>query len=174
MILYTTRDQTRRPLSLLSMTSLSSILENHLKPQALAHWTRPGVESLSEALYLEDPMGLRGSGLPGDEYQGEAELAFALALGCDTVEDLWKVGPKSLQEVCEISEDTLMEHLLKSFRHMFSQDVPVHQTMSLCFKKALIECTWGDNLTSQAIGASAEPNVYVSPPVPFESSLRGE
>ena len=73
------------------MSSISALMKQALKPHALAHWTRPGVVLLTQALFEVDPMGLRGFGVPTDEYEPEAELSFALSLGCETVADLWKV-----------------------------------------------------------------------------------
>jgi hypothetical protein len=116
------------------MQSLSSLLKSALKPRALAHWTRPGIEVLSEALYFEDAMGLRGFGVPMDEYEPEAELAFALAFGCERTEDLWAVSPRSLGDV---SDEILLLHLRQSFKALFGRDVRIEDERAYDFREAI-------------------------------------
>ena len=120
------------------MQSLSSFLKSVLKPKALAHWTRPGVVFLTDALYYEDAMGLRGFGVPRDEYEPEAELAFALAFGCKETEELWDITPRSSED---LSDETLLDCLRRSFKTLFEQEVHIEDARVEDFREALHLCT---------------------------------
>lgn len=137
------------------MLSISALMKRALKPHALAHWTRPGVVLLTQVLFEVDPMGLRSFGVPTDEYEPEAELAFALSLGCETVADLWKVEYTS--DTSEgTSDEELMTHLNKSFVSLFSEEVYLDSRLSWTFREALELCTeahisQGDSETSPIV-----------------------
>jgi hypothetical protein len=120
------------------MQSLSSLLKSVVKPKALAHWTRPGVDFLTEALYYEDAMGLRGYGVPRDEYEPEAELAFALAFGCKATEELWDISPRAAED---FSDEALMDCLRRSFKTLFDRDVRIRDARVQDFREALHLCT---------------------------------
>ena len=120
------------------MQSLSSLLKSVVKPKALSHWTRPGVDFLTDALYYDDAMGLRGFGVPRDEYEPEAELAFALAFGCKETAELWDVSPRSAED---LSDETLLECLRLSFKTLFEQDVHIEVARVEDFREALHLCT---------------------------------
>ena len=123
---------------MLPMQSLSSLLKSVVKPKALAHWTRPGVDFLTDALYYEDAMGLRGFGVPRDEYEPEAELAFALAFGCRETVELWEVSPRAVEDC---SDETLLNCLRLSFKTLFGQEVHIEDARVEDFREALHLCT---------------------------------
>jgi len=120
------------------MQSLSSLLKSVMKPKALAHWTRPGIVFLTDALYYEDAMGLRGFGVPRDEYEPEAELAFALAFGCKETAELWEASPRSVED---FSDETLLDCLRLSFKTLFEQEVHIEDARVQDFRDALHLCT---------------------------------
>jgi len=95
--------------------------------------TLPGSSSRSSSLSSSSSR----SGVPLDEYQPEAELAFALACGCDKTKDLWDVLPMSVHE--DVSDATLMSYLHTSFKTLFEQDVELNNVLAQDFRAAL-EC----------------------------------
>lgn len=117
--------------------SLSSLLKSALNKKGLSHWTRPGIEFLTEALYIEDAMGFRAFWVPRDEYEPEAELAFALAFGCKETAELWDV-PRRLPE--DMSDGRLMGDLRQSFKVLFGQDVHIEDIRIRDFREALLMC----------------------------------
>jgi hypothetical protein len=117
-------------------SSLQETLKRLLKPEALSHWTRPGVEALAGALWSHDAMGLRGFGVPLDEYEPEAELAFAYALGCGTTQELWETStPERGYAIPE--KALLLEYLRRSFLELFDESVPLTEDVVDSFHDAL-------------------------------------
>jgi len=117
---------------------LSDLFKAIGKPRALQHWTRPGVELLSQALYWDDAMGLRGFGVPSDEYEPEAELAFALILGCSSVEELWEVAEAT--RAPDVSRERLLDCLDRSFLELFGEPAKVDRNVADAFLEALTHC----------------------------------
>lgn len=118
--------------------SFSQLFKEITKAEALCHWTRPGVEHLSEVLYWQDPMGLRGFGVPPDEYEPEAELAFAYAFGLTEREQLWQLPfPRALPSLAEGQHEILLS---RSFEHLFEEAVELGAEASEAFKDALAMC----------------------------------
>ena len=117
--------------------SLSILLKEILKPLALRHWTRPGVEYLSNFLYSEDPMGLRGIGAPPDEYEPEAELAFAYAFDLHEREELWNIPFQSYEDM---RGTVLRDHLRRSFQVLFGTEVYISEDATNAFSEALHIC----------------------------------
>jgi hypothetical protein len=113
--------------------SLNDLLKRSQKPEAILHWSRPGVEYLSRSLYDEDPMGLRGFGVPSDEYEPEAELALAFAFGVDQANDLWSLSPRRPPR---LQRETLDAHLRRSFLELFGEE-PFLDESVLAFGEAL-------------------------------------
>lgn len=118
--------------------SFSQLFKEITKAEALRHWTRPGVEHLSEALYWQDPMGLRGFGVPSDEYEPEAELAFAYAFGLTEREQLWQLpAPHAPPSLAAGQHEVLLS---RSFEHLFGEAVELSAEASEAFKDALAMC----------------------------------
>ena len=120
------------------MQSLSSLLKSVVKPKALAHWTRPGVVFLTDALYHADVISLQGFGVAKDEYEPEAELAIALAFGCEETAELSDISPRAAED---FSDETLMYCLKRSFNMLFQQNVRIDDARVQDFREALHMCT---------------------------------
>lgn len=118
--------------------SLSALLKQISKPKALQHWTRPGIELLSEALYLDDAMGLRGFGVPYDEYEPEAELAFALILGFSSREELWEAAEPT--RAPDVSRERLLDCMRRSFLELFGEPAEMDRRLADQFLEALSLC----------------------------------
>lgn len=122
--------------------SFSQLFKEITKAEALRHWTRPGVEHLSEVLYWQDPMGLRGYGVPPDEYEPEAELAFAYAFGLTEREQLWQLpGPRAPPSLAAGQHEVLLS---RSFEHLFGEAVVLGTEANEAFKGALAMCARED------------------------------
>lgn len=118
--------------------SLAVLFKEVMKPEALSHWTRVGIEYLSQSLFYDDPMGLRGFRVPLDEYEPEAERAFAYAFGLQEPRELWSIPPRCPVDLCE---RTLMGHLLRSFSDLFREEPRIDASVACDFVHALKLCT---------------------------------
>lgn len=115
------------PSLLLAMSSpaksLNDLFKEISKPGALAHHSRKAVLLLSEHLFAEDCMGLRGYGVPRDEYEPEAELALAYAFGLQDREQLWEKPARRPHP--GLSRSELEDCLVRTFKVLFGEDLPV-------------------------------------------------
>lgn len=119
--------------------SLTALLRAALPPPPRAtHWSSPGLKHLTEAFFWVDVLGLRGLGLPFDEYQPEAELAFALAMGCNEIRELWS-KPYS-RPACLGSDIEIMSIVKQSFSRMFGQDFDLPESLAYDFREAFQVC----------------------------------
>ena len=75
-----------------------------------------------------------------DEYEPEAELAFALAFGCKETEELWEISPRAVED---FSDESLMDCLRRSFKTLFEQEVHIEDARVQDFRDALHLCTAG-------------------------------
>ena len=107
-------------------------------PEERGHWTRPGLERLTAAFYGDDPMGLSGFGCPRDEYEPEAKMAFALALGCGEIDDLWSVAYR--RPGCFESDGETLAILNQSFGRMFGEEFDLELRLADEFRSAFGLC----------------------------------
>jgi hypothetical protein len=121
--------------------SAASILNRLFKEKQEKHWSRPTVRLLSESLYEEDPWGLRGFGVPSDEYEWLAELCVSHAIGLDKAEDLWlleepllfdETSHRSLDELYEI-----LQALVNSQNPFGDQGILIPRHLADTFSEAL-------------------------------------
>lgn len=120
----------------MALTAL--LTESMLAPDRRGHWTRPGLERLTEAFWDDDPMGFRAFGCPFEEYQPEADMAFALALGCMEVADLWSVEYRRPE--CFNSDAETMAIINQSFVRMFGQEFDLDLRLVDEFRRAFDLC----------------------------------
>lgn len=110
-----------------SHLSLAQLLKKIEKPDALKHWSRPVVEALTRHMLHEDAMGLRGFGVPKDEYEPEAEMAVALLLGLQVKSELFATGRcdyfRRLSEARTAPSEQFVDALRASFKFHFQRDV---------------------------------------------------
>ena len=121
--------------------SVAAILNRLFKEKQEQHWSRPTVKLLSESLYEEDPWGLKGFGVPSDEYDWLAELCVSLAIGLDKTEDLWlleepplfdETSRRSLHELYEI-----LQALVNSQNPFGDQGILLPRHLADTFSEAL-------------------------------------
>lgn len=86
------------------------------------HWCKPAVALVTQALYRRDVMGLRGFGLPLDEYEPEALLALALALQHEDADGLLASTEPPTSPVP--SDAALQAALATSFQRLFAVQLP--------------------------------------------------
>jgi len=106
--------------------SLAELLNQTIYAERLkGHWAGPAVEALSASLYDIDPMGLRGfGGLPRNEYEGEAALAVALALGCEDADALLALAaPPEAAAAAPPEASDLAAALTTAFQRLFERDI---------------------------------------------------
>lgn len=111
------------PIASMSRKTLAEMLNRSVYADRLeGHWAETGVKALTAALYDADPMGLCGFGLPCNEYEGEAVLAFALAL--DHVDaDAFLAAREEPNASCENERGRLAVALSKSFKLLFDHAI---------------------------------------------------
>lgn len=107
----------------MSQRTLAELLNRSVYADRLeGHWAETCVEALTTVLYDEDPMGLRGFSLPCNEYEGEAVLAFALAL--DHVDaDAFLAAREAPKVSSEKERGRLAGALKESFKLLFDRDI---------------------------------------------------
>lgn len=111
------------PIPSMSRKTLAEMMNRSVYADRLeGHWAETGVKALTAALYDADPMGLRGFGLPRNEYEGEAVLAFALAF--DHVDaDAFLAAREAPNASCEKARGRLVVALSESFKRLFDHEI---------------------------------------------------
>lgn len=123
-----------------SGATLNALFRACSKPATAAtHWSRPGVLHLAQALFADDPMGLREFQVPADEYEPEAELALALVFGCKNRMELFALPTVVAIPACD--EADLMRLLARSFRRQTSFQVHLDDSLSKEFLAAVRLCS---------------------------------
>jgi hypothetical protein len=117
---------------------LNALFAHAAQPRAAAHWSAPGVLHLSEALFRMDPLGLRGFGAPEDEYRGEAQLALAMAFGCQSREELFALEAAPVAP--DHSPDALWALLRRSFQARTVWPTVLDPSLASSLRRALQLC----------------------------------
>jgi hypothetical protein len=122
--------------------SLAALLHASFRRTQHAHWSRPGVRLLSEALYEEDLWGLRAFWVPRDEYDFLAEQCIALALCLGGESDLWPLeGPPQGWQGASLEElRRLLEEQANSLNPFGDQRIQVPGELAHCLQEALVLC----------------------------------